>query len=86
MSQRSKGESILIALEGDVESPNILTKLLNMRIIKSWYSLREGTSFLLILFHYSMFFSADSTVCFINIAIVTGPTPPGTGVIALATS
>jgi hypothetical protein len=37
----------------------------------------------LILFYTS---SAASTVCFNNIEIVTGPTPPGTGVMALAFS
>jgi hypothetical protein len=31
-------------------------------------------------------FSADSTVCFNSMEIVTGPTPPGTGVMALAFS
>ena len=35
---------------------------------------------------YSCNYSTDETQLFISIAIVIGPTPPGTGVIAPATS
>ena len=38
------------------------------------------------LFHFYNLFSALSSVLKINIAIVIGPTPPGTGVMKLAVS